>query len=84
MFSDVIEDNIEYNPDADTLLSLAFVAGYAVHSVLKNSKHKCTLCFYSLTLESCVEFDDADPSTYLMIQLTDHGSLNQSTPIPQS
>ena len=75
MFSDVIEDNIEYNPDAATLQSLAFVAGYTVHSVLKNSKHKCTLCFSSLTLESCVEFDDADPSTYLMIQLTDHGSL---------
>ena len=75
MFADVIEDNIEYNPDAATLQSLTFVAGYTVYSVLKNSKHKCTLCFSSLTLESCVEFDDADPSTYLMIQPTDHGSL---------
>ena len=76
MFSDVIEDNIEYNPKAATLQkSLEFVAAYAVDSVLKNSKHKCTLCFSSLTLESCLEFDDADPSTYLMIQLTNRGSL---------
>ena len=65
----VIEDQIEYKQDKATHKILAFLAGYAFHSVIKNSK-KCMSSFSSLTIESFLEFDEAGTTTYLLIQLT--------------
>ena len=46
--------------DETTLLALAFVAGYAIHSTYSKYKDRCGECFASLTKQRDIHLEDQD------------------------
>ena len=60
--------------DETTLLALAFVAGYAVHSTYSRYKDRCGECFASLTKQRDIHFENQE-NVNLLIQITDRGGL---------
>ena len=59
--------------DLTTLQSLAFVAGYTVHSYFKHSK--CEACLKVLSEPKTFEFEETTESKFVLISLLDRGSL---------
>ena len=56
-----------------TLQSLAFVAGYAVHSYFKHSK--CEACLKALSEPKTFEFEETTERKFVLISLLDRESL---------
>ena len=71
-FLSILEQHTE-EPPISIIQSLAFIVGYAVHSLFKKSKKKCPDCLIFLT-EDKVEFVDYE-SAYTLIDIIDRGSL---------
>ena len=72
-YSDEFKDFSNIHLDVRTLQSLAFVAGYAVHSYFKKSK--CDSCLQVLSEPKLLEIDGPKESKYVLISLLDRGSL---------
>ena len=81
-------DTFETTPISDPFIlqSLAFIAGYTVHSIYKSkvlrkptkdstTKSMCPSCLSLLTEDKDLEFDDPADSMYGLIQLQDRGGL---------
>ena len=67
------KDTSDIYLDLRTLQSLAFVAGYAVHSYIKLSK--CESCLHVLTEPKTFEIEECTESKYVLISMLDRGSL---------
>ena len=81
-------DTFETTPISDPFIlqSLAFIAGYTVHSIYKSkvfrkptkdstTKSMCPSCLSLLTEDKDLEFEDPADSIYGLIQLQDRGGL---------
>ena len=72
-FLPILEQHTE-EPPLSIIQSLAFIGGYAVHSLFKISKKKCPDCLKFLTEDKVIEFVDYE-SAYTLIEIIDRGSL---------
>ena len=73
MFIPILEEEIT-EPPLSIIQSLAFIGGYAIHSLLKKSKKKCADCLIFLTEDKVIDFVDYQ-SAYTLIEIIDRGSL---------
>ena len=72
-FLPILEQHTE-EPPLSIIQSLAFIGGYAVHSLFKKAKKKCPDCLVFLTEDKVIEFVDYE-SAYTLIEIIDRGSL---------
>ena len=76
-----ILDEETTEPPLSIIQSLAFIGGYAVHSLFKKSKNKCSDCLLILTEDKVMDFVDYQ-AAYTLIEIIDRGSLKwPSTPV---
>ena len=68
-------------PPLSIIQSLAFIGGYAIHSLFKRLKNKCSECLLFLTEDKVDDFVDYQ-GKYTLIEIIDRGSLKwPSTPV---
>ena len=74
MFIPILEVQETVEPPLSIIQSMAFIGGYAIHSLLKKSKERCPDCLIFLTEDKVIEFVDYE-SAYKLIEILDRGSL---------
>ena len=72
-FLPILEQHTE-EPPLSIIQSLAFIGGYAVHSLFKKSKKKFPDCLVFLTEDKVIKFADYE-SAYTLIEIINRGSL---------
>ena len=75
-----IDDLTSIECSSQTLQSLAFIAGYAVHKYLKKAL-QCNVCLELLTIDKDFLFHEMSQPEFRLLQLTDRGGLKYPTHI---
>ena len=79
-FLNEIDDLTSIECSSQTLQSLAFIAGYAVHKYLKKAL-QCNVCLELLTIDKDFLFYEMSQPEFRLLQLTDRGGLKYPTHI---
>ena len=69
-----IQDTEDIDTDVNTLQSIVFIAGHAVHKYLLKSQN-CSECRPALTVDKDLQIEEPPDSKYKLVQIIDRGSL---------